>query len=182
MKPERRSNPPWWLRTHAGQEHLARHPLGRVPAFELDDGTTMFESAAICLQIGELYPDTGLLPPPGTSARALVYQWVLFGMTQLEGPLYRWIGHPHDRRSDSPGAVRFTRTTRARCSPPRTVTSGTPTTGATGVSGYGSVSRNESRRGEPTACPRDLAVLHRARGRATSVQASSHCGSTKESR
>jgi glutathione S-transferase len=68
----------------------------------------MFESAAICLQIGELYPDTGLLPPPGSSARALVYQWVLFGMTELEAPLYRWIGDTRDGRSDSPGAERFT--------------------------------------------------------------------------
>ena len=24
-------------------EHRTRHPLGRVPAFELDDGTIMFE-------------------------------------------------------------------------------------------------------------------------------------------
>jgi glutathione S-transferase len=53
-------------------EHRARHPLGRVPAFELDDGTVMFESAAICLQLADLYPESGLLPPPGSSARALV--------------------------------------------------------------------------------------------------------------
>ena len=73
-------------------EHLARHPLGRVPAFELDDGTVMFESAAILLQLGDLYPESGLLPAPGSSERALVYQWTMFGMTELEGPLYRWLG------------------------------------------------------------------------------------------
>jgi glutathione S-transferase len=88
-------------------EHLARHPLGRVPAFELDDGTTMFESAAICLQIGDLYPDSGLLPAPGSSERALVYQWLLFGMTELEAPLYRWISETRDGITDSPAAERF---------------------------------------------------------------------------
>jgi glutathione S-transferase len=31
------------------REHVARHPLGRVPVVELDDGTYLFESAAICL-------------------------------------------------------------------------------------------------------------------------------------
>src|SRR5215469_17148172 len=55
-------------------EHRARHPLGRVPALELADGTTMFESAAICLQLADLNPDAGLIPPVGSSDRALVYQ------------------------------------------------------------------------------------------------------------
>ena len=88
-------------------EHRARHPLGRVPAFELDDGTMMFESAAICLQLGDLYPDSGLLPPPGTSARALVYQWVMFGMAELEAPLYQWIGEMRDGATGSPASERF---------------------------------------------------------------------------
>jgi len=88
-------------------EHRARHPLGRVPAFELDDGTIMFESAAICLQLGDLYPDSGLLPPPASSARALVYQWVMFGMTELEAPLYRWLGDIRDGAPASPASGRF---------------------------------------------------------------------------
>jgi glutathione S-transferase len=29
------------------EEHLLRHPLGRVPALQLGDGAMMFESAAI---------------------------------------------------------------------------------------------------------------------------------------
>ena len=49
-------------------DHLARHPLGRVPALELDDGTVMFESAAICLQLADLHPDAGLIPPLGSAA------------------------------------------------------------------------------------------------------------------
>jgi glutathione S-transferase len=35
-------------------EHLARHPLGKVPALELDDGRCLFESGAICRFIGRV--------------------------------------------------------------------------------------------------------------------------------
>jgi glutathione S-transferase len=75
-------------------EHLARQPLGRVPALELDDGTVMFESGAILLALGDLHPTSGLLPAPGSSQRALVYQWMFFGMTELEATLYRCMREP----------------------------------------------------------------------------------------
>ena len=85
---------PYELTEIAGAErrsalHRARHPLGRVPALELEDGTVMFESAAICLALGDLHPEAGLTAPLGSSERALIYQWVLFAMTELEGPLFR---------------------------------------------------------------------------------------------
>ena len=77
-------------------EHLRCHPLGRVPALELGDGTTMFESAAICLQLADLNPGAGLIPPLGSSERALVYQWVMFAVAELEAPLFRSIREPGD--------------------------------------------------------------------------------------
>jgi glutathione S-transferase len=89
------------------EEHLARHPLGRVPALELEDGTVMFESAAICLQLADLHPGTGLSAPPGSSERALVYQWVLFAMTELEGPLFRWLAELRDGVAESSSQQRF---------------------------------------------------------------------------
>ena len=85
-------------------EHLERHPLGRVPALELDDGTVMFESAAICLQLADLHPEAQLSAPVGSSERALVYQWVLFAMTELEGPLFRWLGELRDGLTDASAA------------------------------------------------------------------------------
>lgn len=88
-------------------EHLARHPLGRVPALELDDGTIMFESAAICLQLADLHPDAGLIPPLGSAERALVYQWVLYGMTELEAPLYHWVREVAQDANESPSRERF---------------------------------------------------------------------------
>jgi glutathione S-transferase len=88
-------------------EHLARHPLGRVPVLELGDGTMMFESAAICLQLADLHPDTGLIAPPGSPERGLIYQWVLFSMTELEAPLFRWIGELRDGVTESAAGNRF---------------------------------------------------------------------------
>jgi glutathione S-transferase len=66
-----------------GEDHVSRHPLGRVPVIEDDDGF-VFESLAILLHIADLHPDTGLIPPVGSHDRALVYQWSVFGMTELE--------------------------------------------------------------------------------------------------
>jgi len=88
-------------------EHLARHPLGRVPALQLDDGTTMFESAAICLQLADLNPGIGLVGPVGSTARGLVYQWVAFAVSELEGPLFRWIAELGEGLKDSPARQRF---------------------------------------------------------------------------
>jgi len=73
-----------------GEEHARRHPLGRVPALETDDGT-LFESAALCLHIADLHPHAGLIPPTGTHERGEVYQWTFFAMTELEPAMVRLI-------------------------------------------------------------------------------------------
>ena len=67
-------------------EHVARHPLARVPVIEDDDGV-VFESAAICIHLADLHPDVGLMPPLGTHDRALAYQWSVFAPAELEPPL-----------------------------------------------------------------------------------------------
>ncbi len=64
-------------------EHLARQPLGHVPVLE-DGELRLFESLAICLHLAEKVPGRALLPPPGTAARALAYQWIFFAATELE--------------------------------------------------------------------------------------------------
>ena len=69
----------------SGDEHRARHPLGRVPVVQFDDGY-VFESAAICLQLADLYPDAGLIAGLGTHARALAYQWSIFAPAEIEPP------------------------------------------------------------------------------------------------
>src|ERR1700745_3039888 len=47
----------------------APSPLGRVPALELDDGTVLFDSTAILLQLADLYPEAGLVGPLGSQER-----------------------------------------------------------------------------------------------------------------
>jgi glutathione S-transferase len=69
-----------------GAEHLTRHPLGKVPVLDDEQGF-IFESAAICMHIADLHPEAGLIPPLGTHERALVYQWTAFAPAELEPPL-----------------------------------------------------------------------------------------------
>jgi glutathione S-transferase len=68
-----------------GAEHRARHPLGRVPVLEDEQGP-MFESTALVFHIAELYPDAGLMPPAATHEREVVQAWSIFAMTELEAP------------------------------------------------------------------------------------------------
>ena len=42
-------------------EHRARHPLGKLPVLELDDGTALFESLAIIEYLEELHPEPPLI-------------------------------------------------------------------------------------------------------------------------
>jgi glutathione S-transferase len=70
-----------------GPEHRERHPLGRVPVIELDDGGYMFESVAICLQLADLHPDAGLIGALGSPQRAQAYQWSVFALAEIEGAL-----------------------------------------------------------------------------------------------
>src|SRR5687768_7126593 len=68
-----------------GEEHRTRHPLGRVPVIEDDEGF-VFESVAIALHLADLHPEAGLVPAPGTHERALVYQWLFFAVNEIEAP------------------------------------------------------------------------------------------------
>jgi glutathione S-transferase len=70
----------------SGERHRTRHPLGRVPVLEDDEGRMLFESSAICLHAAELAPEADLIPASGTFERALTYQWIFFVMTEIEPP------------------------------------------------------------------------------------------------
>ena len=65
-------------------EHLARQPLGRVPALEFDGEDALFESTAVVLAVADRHPDAGLIGPLGSPLREQVYAWSIFAMTELE--------------------------------------------------------------------------------------------------
>jgi len=92
-----------------GEDHLERHPLGRVPVLEDDEGF-LFESAALCLHLGDLHPEAGLVPALGTHERALVYQWACFAPAELEPPLFEtWSQAERDPDRAADARKRFDR-------------------------------------------------------------------------
>lgn len=46
---------------HRSSAYLAKNPMGRVPALELDDGRVLSETRAICTYLEGLYPETNLM-------------------------------------------------------------------------------------------------------------------------
>lgn len=59
---------------HKSAELTARNPLQRLPVLELDDGTVLTESVAICRYFEEVYPEPALFGT-GAVGRAVVEMW-----------------------------------------------------------------------------------------------------------
>lgn len=59
---------------HKSDEIAARNPLRRLPVLELDDGTVLTESVAICRYFEELHPEPALFGS-GALGRARVEEW-----------------------------------------------------------------------------------------------------------
>ncbi len=82
-------------REHKSAEHLARNSLGQTPVLELDDGTTISESVAICRYLEAINPDVPLF---GSSALeiAQIEMWIRRTEFTLGGPVRNyWVNvHP----------------------------------------------------------------------------------------
>jgi glutathione S-transferase len=72
---------------HQRPEFLALNPAGKVPVL-VDGDLVIPESAAIVLYLAEKFPQKKLMPTD-LKARSQVYRWIMFGMTELEPPLWR---------------------------------------------------------------------------------------------
>ncbi|WP_442577726.1 glutathione S-transferase [Mesorhizobium sp. ASY16-5R] len=59
---------------HKGAEVTAKNPLQRLPVLELDDGTVLTESVAICRYFEELHPEPALFGR-GALGKAVVEMW-----------------------------------------------------------------------------------------------------------
>lgn len=66
-----------------GSDPANPHPDHKVPALD-HDGTLITESAAIALHLCDLFPDSGLLPAPGTPERGKVMEWVSWNAGVVE--------------------------------------------------------------------------------------------------
>jgi glutathione S-transferase len=83
-------------REHKSPEHRARNSLGQVPTLELDDGTMISETVAICRYFEETHPEPPLF---GRTARekALVDMWVRRMEFILMTPVGNYWRHAHPR-------------------------------------------------------------------------------------
>lgn len=58
-------------------------PLGLIPALRLDDGRTVFESAAIVAFLTDSHPHAGVAPQPGTADHGIYLAWLAFMSSNL---------------------------------------------------------------------------------------------------
>ena len=81
------------LRGKAKQDaYLKLNPGGKIPTLVHDD-LVLTESAAICTYIGDLFPDSKLVPAGNSIDRSLYNQHCYFAMTELEQPLWSLAKH-----------------------------------------------------------------------------------------
>jgi len=62
------------------------NPMGRIPAL-VADHTTVWESAAICLYLADLQPNTRMAPAPQDPHRGPMLQWLMFMTNTLQPAL-----------------------------------------------------------------------------------------------
>lgn len=68
---------------HKKPDFLAINPMGKVPAV-VHDGTVITETAAIALYLADLFPQTGLAPAIGDTARGTYLRWIIFNQACVE--------------------------------------------------------------------------------------------------
>ena len=72
---------------HLQPKFLALNPAGKLPVL-VDGDLVLTESAAIPLYLAEKFPEKRLIPNT-LAARAQMYRWIFFLVTEIEQPLWR---------------------------------------------------------------------------------------------
>jgi glutathione S-transferase len=70
-------------REHKAPEFLKINPAGKLPAL-VDGDSRIFETAAICLYLGDRFPDANLAPRIGAPERGRYLSLVVYSTSQLE--------------------------------------------------------------------------------------------------
>ncbi len=80
--------------THKQPEYLAKAGLPNVPALEMDDGTTITESIAICRYLEAFYPEPNLFgrDPKET---AIIEMWMRRAEMMVATPFMMGVRHSH---------------------------------------------------------------------------------------
>ncbi len=76
-------------------DYLAKNSLGKMPVLELDDGTCITESAAICRYLEEMHPEPPLLGRDPVE-RAQVEMWNRRMELEILLPLINVFSHTHE--------------------------------------------------------------------------------------
>ena len=84
---------------HKGEAVTRRNPLQRLPVLELDDGTILTESVAICRYFEELHPQPALFGT-GALGKALVEMWQRRIELNLMQPVAQAFRHIHPAMKD----------------------------------------------------------------------------------
>jgi glutathione S-transferase len=80
-----------WRGAHKSKDYLKIHPLGKVPALEID-GTIIFESLGICLYLADRFADAEFAPRVTDSARRANYcTWMAFSVGTLEPAIFEQV-------------------------------------------------------------------------------------------
>jgi glutathione S-transferase len=87
---------------HKSPAYLRLNPNGLIPVF-VDGDLVLYESAAICLHLADANPQSGLIPPVGTAARAHAYKWLMW-LTNTVQPALMSYFYP-DRWMDAGNAA-----------------------------------------------------------------------------
>jgi glutathione S-transferase len=82
-------------RENATQEFLRLNPLGKLPVLELDDGSTISESLAICRYLEAFCPDPPLMGRTPIEA-ARIEMWTLRMENELSRPIADAFQHSSD--------------------------------------------------------------------------------------
>ena len=72
---------------HMAPDFVAKNPNHKVPTVELDDGSVLWESAAICLYLASKYPEKKLVSAD-PRARAEIAKWMFWNASHLEAALF----------------------------------------------------------------------------------------------
>lgn len=89
------------------------NPSGKIPALQLPSGEVLTETSALLTILAERHPETNLLPPPGSVARAQAQRWIAFLASEVY-PMVEIADYPERFAPDHKAAATLRQNAKAR--------------------------------------------------------------------